>query len=189
MENAIGCIVGNAYTSMLSSTGRHLSSAIWGKVSCFVAGAVAGAGVTYCVIKGKEIREKLLTLMVVDPKISKTFILDNLSHKSWKHAGNIYKINNCTTVHIRLSVPEDNGRFSKVTILSRCISLRQSRPLVLLIYLPEKCLKSMTCFLAPSILKQCLPFLKKMRLMDSEPVKLLFLILSFLIPLLPSSEQ
>lgn len=72
MENAIGCIVGNAYTSMLSSTGRHLSSAIWGKVSCFVAGAVAGAGVTYCVIKGKEIREKLLTLMVVDPKISKT---------------------------------------------------------------------------------------------------------------------
>ena len=98
---------------MLSSTGRHLSSAIWGKVSCFVAGAVAGAGVTYCVIKGKEIREKLLTLMVVDPKISKTFILDNLSHKSWKHAGNIYKINNCTTVHIRLSVPEDNGRFSK----------------------------------------------------------------------------
>ena len=47
MENAIGCIVGNAYTSMLSSTGRHLSSAIWGKVSCFVAGAVAGAGVTY----------------------------------------------------------------------------------------------------------------------------------------------
>ena len=113
MENAIGCIVGNAYTSMLSSTGRHLSSAIWGKVSCFVAGAVAGAGVTYCVIKGKEIREKLLTLMVVDPKISKTFILDNLSHKSWKHAGNIYKINNCTTVHIRLSVPEDNGRFSK----------------------------------------------------------------------------
>ena len=93
MENAIGCIVGNAYTSMLSSTGRHLSSAIWGKVSCFVAGAVAGAGVTYCVIKGKEIREKLLTLMVVDPKISKTFILDNLSHKSWKHAGNIYKIN------------------------------------------------------------------------------------------------
>lgn len=72
MENAIGCIVGNAYTSMLSSTGRHLSSAIWGKVSCFVAGAVAGAGVTYCVIKGKEIREKLLTLMVVDLKISKT---------------------------------------------------------------------------------------------------------------------
>ena len=53
MENAIGCILGNAYTSMLSSTGRHLSSAIWGKVSCFVAGAVAGAGVTYCVIKGK----------------------------------------------------------------------------------------------------------------------------------------
>ena len=90
MENAIGCIVGNAYTSMLSSTGRHLSSAIWGKVSCFVAGAVAGAGVTYCVIKGKEIREKLLTLMVVDPKTSKTFILDNLSHKSWKHAGKIY---------------------------------------------------------------------------------------------------
>lgn len=45
MENAIGCILGNAYTSMLSSTGRHLSSAIWGKVSCFVAGAVAGAGV------------------------------------------------------------------------------------------------------------------------------------------------
>ena len=113
MENAIGCIVGNAYTSMLSSTGRHLSSAIWGKVSCFVAGAVAGAGVTYCVIKGKEIREKLLTLMVVDPKTSKTFILDNLSHKSWKHAGNIYKIINCTTVHIGLSVPEDNGRFSK----------------------------------------------------------------------------
>ena len=105
MENAIGCILGNAYTSMLSSTGRHLSSAIWGKVSCFVAGAVAGAGVTYCVIKGKEIREKLLTLMVVDPKTSKAFILDNLSHKSWKHAGNIYKINNCTTVHI--------GRFSK----------------------------------------------------------------------------
>lgn len=32
MENAIGCIVGNAYTSMLSSTGRHLSSAIWGKL-------------------------------------------------------------------------------------------------------------------------------------------------------------
>ena len=55
----------------------------------------------------------MLTLMVVDPKISKTFILDNLSHKSWKYAGNIYKINNCTTVHIRLSVPEDNGRFSK----------------------------------------------------------------------------
>lgn len=103
MENAIGCIVGNAYTSMLSSTGRHLSSAIWGKVSCFVAGAVAGAGVTYCVIKGKEIREKLLTLMVVDPKISKTFILDNLSHKSWKHAGNIYKI---------ISVPLKSGQIN-----------------------------------------------------------------------------
>lgn len=39
--------------------------------------------------------------------------MDNLSHKSWKHAGNIYKINNCTTVHIGLSVPENNGRFLK----------------------------------------------------------------------------
>ena len=183
MENAIGCIVGNAYTSMLSSTGRHLSSAIWGKVSCFVAGAVAGAGVTYCVIKGKEIRERLLTLMVVDPKISKTFILDNLSHKSWKHAGNIYKITIVLQFISGYLFLRITDAFQKVTILSRCISLRQSRPLVLLIYLPEKCLKSMTCFLAPSILKQCLPFLKKMRLMDSEPVKLLFLILSFLIPL------
>lgn len=100
------------YLSMLSSTGRHLSSAIWGKVSCFVAGAVAGAGVTYCVIKGKEIREKLLTLMVVDPKISKTFILIIFLIKVGSMQG-IYKINNCTTVHIRLSVPEDNGRFSK----------------------------------------------------------------------------
>lgn len=93
MINSIGRIAGHACTS----AGKQLS-----KTACFVAGAVAGAGITVLIVKkGGEIWDKLPA--VFDPKSSKAFSPDDSSCKSQPSEGN-----GCHTVYTTVYVNQTN---------------------------------------------------------------------------------